>query len=143
VKRHRLSQYTLQDFKSSIKPGSFLYPYRTKYGWSLSSGWGSEDELIEKRGLLKYQTVVVPPTFIPNSVLRSPLEASNSITTECSKIYLFSHLSFRALTLSHRQPLNLKFNHPIGIYLGELVAIVETNVVTAKILSLDGQLIWV
>lgn len=135
-------QYTLQDFETLVKSGSFLYPYRTKYGWTSGSGWGSEDKTLEKSGLLNYQVSVAPPGLIPDSALRFPVEDASSKTTECSKVYFFSHLNFRDLTSGHRQPLKLKFGMPIGIYLGELISILDTKVVVAKILNLDGQIIW-
>lgn len=134
-------QYSLADLKKTVKPGSFLYPWWTNHQhWSLGSGWGSEDKTFEKGNLFNYQMVVNPLVVIPNSALRFHIEAFRG--KKHSKTYFVDYLTFRELTLEHRRSLKLKVGMPIGIYLGEIIEVIDTRLIAIKFLGLEGQIIW-
>jgi len=92
--------------------------------------------------MLRYKAALTPLSYIPNYLLRYYLESHKPILFGQSKIYSITHSEFAALTGDREEATKVTEDFPVGIYLGEILKVTTTNCFRAKLLSLDGQIIW-
>lgn len=153
--------FTLQDYRTKLKPGTFVYPCfvnnERKYtGYDkIGPRWYSSNPIVRANKLDSWNKSFL---ILPDVHIRHFIKNNTNVIKKHKYAKAF-YVNFDALSLFYSkthsehdtstESISVSYPDPIGIYVGEILQPTWDNGVEimlqrayAKLLTLDGQIVW-